>query len=123
MADVVCLVQSTPDRVSFTWSQGPDSFPPYHLAGQQLADFHERIAAARKRLAEVVAAYLDYLNRPQADGGAADLASACLALAQAGHELRKRLFKPSEGERDARDAARWLEKLQAQEAVGSIEVV
>ena len=123
MADVVCLVQSGADRVSFRWSQGPDAFDPYHLTGQQFVIFGTQVEEVRKRLTVVVTSYLDYLNQPQAESVAADLAKACLALAQAGCELRKRIFKPSEGERAARDVAKWLEKLHTQKALDSLEIV
>jgi hypothetical protein len=123
VADVVCLVQSGADRVSFRWSQGPDAFDPYHLTGHQFVIFGTQVEELRKRLSAVVTSYLDYLHQPQAEAVAADLARACLALAQAGSELRKRIFKPSEGERVARDVAKWLEKLHAQKAVESLEVV
>jgi hypothetical protein len=97
MADVVCLVQAGPDRVSFRWSQGPDAFEPYHLTGQQFVIFGQQVEEVRKRLNGVVTGYLDYLHRPQEEGVAADLSQACLALAQAGSELRKRVFKPGGG--------------------------
>jgi hypothetical protein len=123
MADIVCLVQATPDRVSFTWSQGPDAFPPYHLVGQQLIIFQKQIEEVRKCLHGMVSAYLAYLHEHQAEALAENLSKACFALAQAGWELRKRLFKPSEGERDARDVAKWPEQLREQKAVESLEVV
>src|SRR5262245_4412532 len=100
MADVVCLVQSSTDRVSFTWSQGPDAFPPYHLAAQQLVDFQKQIDAARACLAKLVNVYLDYLHQPQAEGASAELAEACLSLAKAGYELRRLMFNPQAGKRD-----------------------
>ncbi len=39
MQSIVCQVESQPDRVSFTWSQGKDSFEPYHLCGDIARDF------------------------------------------------------------------------------------
>src|SRR5262245_56023515 len=123
MANVVCLVQGSADRVSFTWSQGPDAFPPFHLVGQHLVILQQQIDEARKCLAALVNAYLDYLHQPTAQTAAAELGAACLGLAKSGYELRRRLFKPSEGERDANDVAKWLSKLREQQAIESIEVV
>src|SRR4051812_9001757 len=67
MAHVVCLVQAQPDRVSFTWSQGPDSFDPYALTGQNEVLFRELIDDVRLRLKQLVEDYLDCLNAPGDD--------------------------------------------------------
>src|SRR5262245_23659009 len=124
MADVVCLVQSQPDRVSFTWSQGPDAFPPYQLTGQHFDHFREKVEEARRRLSALVSAYLDYLRSPQAEGLAGELSQSCGALAQAGYELRQRVFRPNDDPgRAAKDVAQWLEKLHARGALTSLEVV
>jgi formylglycine-generating enzyme required for sulfatase activity/tetratricopeptide (TPR) repeat protein len=93
------------------------------LTGQQLVIFGTQVEEVRKRLSAVVNSYLDYIHQPQAEEIAEGLAKDCLALAQAGSELRKRIFKPSEGERVARDVAKWLEKLHAQKVLQSLEVV
>src|SRR4051812_33131445 len=115
MQSIVCQVESQPDRVSFTWSQGKDSFEPYHLSGDLARDFAELAQELRTKLADVVASYLDVAHRPDRPGAAEDHRRACLALAQAGHELFRAAFDPGGAVKSqsaaARDVRKWLKKL------------
>jgi WD40 repeat protein len=124
MADVVCFVQWQPEKVSFTWSEGPDAFPTYHLTGQHVDLFREDVELARKRLAELVDAYLDYLHSPSAEGAEQAVRQACLQLAEAGYQLRQRVFKPNEDPgKTAKDVSTWLRKLHSRGQLASLEIV
>ena len=124
MADVVCLVQCQPDKVTFTWSEGPDAFPTYHLTGQHVDLFREDVETARKRLAELVDAYLDYLHAPTAAGAEPAVRQACFRLAEAGRELRQRVFKPNEDPgKAAKDVSGWLHELHSRGQLASLEIV
>jgi hypothetical protein len=71
----------------------------------------------------------DYLAWTKAQGKAYEKESAeilwhtCYALAQEGHELYERLFRPSEDEINARRIRAWLERLRDGSAVESLELV
>ena len=72
MADVVCLVQCQPDKVTFTWSEGPDAFPTYHLTGQHPANqVAERLqlGADALRLDGVAPGQLDVADHRQGPAG------------------------------------------------------
>src|SRR5262249_4938688 len=58
MAHIVCQVTAKTDQLSFTWSDGPAAFAPYHLTGQGLLDFRVAARAARERLRHLVQDYL-----------------------------------------------------------------
>src|SRR5262245_42217578 len=96
MADVVCVVDSKPDEITFTWSQGPDAFPPYSLEGQIRDVFREEVETLRARLRDLVATHLEWLNAPEGERPDAEVKKAALALAQAGHTARRRIFWPKD---------------------------
>jgi hypothetical protein len=116
MAHVVCQVTARPDQLTFTWSDGPASFAPYHLTGQGLLDFRSSARAARDCLRRLVE---DYQG-----GSDDDVRQTCLALAQAGFKLYQQLFRPAaEQKRLAREVLEWLDQLQAHTAVESLEII
>jgi hypothetical protein len=57
MARVVCKVSARDGRLSFTWSEGPDAFKPYHLRGPFLRLFDRAATEARQALADLVEHY------------------------------------------------------------------
>jgi hypothetical protein len=65
MQSIVCQVENQLDRISFTWSQGKDSFEPYHLGGDLAQDFADLAKELRAKLADVVTAYLEVARRPE----------------------------------------------------------
>lgn len=119
----MCLVHSNAERLSFTWSQGTDAFPPYHLVGEHFIIVQQLIEETRKSLGVLVNTYLDYLQQPQNMEARTELSASSLRLANAGYELRKRLFKPNEGERDAKEVAMWLANLHKHCSLESVEIV
>jgi hypothetical protein len=56
MARIVCQVTVNPDQLTFTWSDAPASFPPFHVTGQGLLDFRD---TARERLRDLVKDHQD----------------------------------------------------------------
>jgi hypothetical protein len=94
MQSIVCQVESQPDLVGVTWSQGKDSFEPYQFRGDLARDFVDLAKELRARLAAVVVSYLDVARHPEKPGVVDDHRRACLALAWAGHELFRATFNP-----------------------------
>ena len=45
---IVCQVTNQDSQVEFTWSLGGGFFPPYVVAGPQLAELREATRAVRK---------------------------------------------------------------------------
>src|SRR4051812_23343354 len=100
-ADLVCQVIGKPDRVTFIWSDGPASFPPYDLAGNGVKKFRDLARQARERLSDLVK---DYLH-----GSDEDVRRSSYALAQVGHRLYQQIFRPAAEQRDlAEKVGRWL---------------
>jgi formylglycine-generating enzyme required for sulfatase activity len=112
---VVCLVDVEPDRAVFAWSEGPAAFKPFALDRMVYKDFVDIIAAARKKLADLVA---DSLYNPD------NLPIAAYELAAAGFELYEAMFDPgAEDARQARQVRTWLERLTAEGSIESLEIV
>jgi WD40 repeat protein len=123
MADVVCLVQATPEQVCFTWSQGPDAFPTYRLTGQYLHDFLKQIEEARASLTRLVTLYLAYLEQPSTPSVEQELFDECYRLAVSGHELHALVFNPDENPEVAQDVRVWLKGLHGQGTLNTLEMV
>src|SRR5438876_6623322 len=96
MASIILSVQPTASGVSLTWSEGPAAFPPYDLEGDLAKKLTDDAAAARAALGVVVE---DVHTAAPPDQFAAD----CFALAQAGYELYKTLFRPGREQRRTAD--------------------
>jgi Novel STAND NTPase 1 len=113
MSLIVCqVIADKPDQLTFTWSDGINSFEPYFLNRLPLAVFREAVRVARNRLTDLVHLYLDS-NLPLED--ARRLANQALALA--GHELYKALFFPEDDHRGKADVVRnWLTELRTAQA-------
>ena len=58
MAHVVCLLNASADRATFTWSEGPASFEPYELSGQVFQDFKAISGEVREKLSDLVKDYV-----------------------------------------------------------------
>ena len=113
MAQIVLVVQATPNGVSLTWSDGPASFSSYELPRKGLSTAAD---AARTALGLVVECYFS------AEAGDAVVASA--KLAQAGYGLYQALFKPgAEQQAQATEIRKWLDKLQSGGVVETVEVI
>ena len=98
---------------SATVAAGPATFAPYDLSAKTLGAAAD---TARKALGAVVECYFS------ADG--ADTAAATTALATAGYSLYQALFKaPAEQQALATEIRKWLDKLRAEGAVETLEVV
>src|SRR5262249_53122773 len=97
MQSIVCQVESQPDRVSFTWSQGKDSSGPSHPAGDVAGDSGGLAKGLRGKLAAGAAESPDAARQP--GGPAAEFGLACYSLARAGHELFGAVFDPGEANR------------------------
>jgi formylglycine-generating enzyme required for sulfatase activity/tetratricopeptide (TPR) repeat protein len=127
MQSIVCQVESQPDRIAFTWSQGKDSFEPYQLCGNVAGDFIDLAKELRAKLAEVVASYLDAAREPSQPAATEDHRRACLALARAGHELFRAVFDPGGAVKSqastAKDVRKWLKKLQQLKDLVRLEIV
>ena len=113
MARIVLVVQPTPTGVNLTWYDGPASFPSYELPRKTLIAAAD---AARGALGPLVECYFS------ADACDANAASA--KLAQSGYGLYQALFRPgAEQQVQATGIHKWLDKLQSQGAVETVEVV
>src|SRR6516165_9496952 len=83
MARVVCQAVARKDRVTFLWSEGTASFPPYTLDGAAFADLARLADQAQRLLAQLGA-------------GAGDVAGANhigAELARVGHALYRLVFQ------------------------------
>ena len=113
MARIVLVVQPAPNGLALTWYDGPSAFPSYELSGKATADAAE---AVRKAPGAVVECYFSE--------DSADAAAAAAALATAGYGLYQAVFKPAaEQQAQANEIRKWLDKLQTERAVESLEVV
>jgi len=101
VARIVCQVLQRPDRVTFIWSEGKASFPPYHLRGGEAAALQRLAAQARSQLAAA------------ASQGNAGLAS----LQSTGRDLFHAIFPEQAAE--IRD---WYLGLERAGAVESLEI-
>jgi hypothetical protein len=117
---VVCQVKADAAQVTFTWSDGTGEFSPYAFKGSYLTKLQECSRACREGLTRMVQDYLEHVNARD-DGNRhkyeAALRQSCLQLAQAGHELHKRLFKPEDAG-VATKVQQWLKKLQRRREPG-----
>ena len=98
MARIVCQVLHRPERITFIWSEGSASFPPYHLRGPKVGEFRQLSAQARESLANL-------------DGP---------ALAQVGQQLYRAIFPDDSG---AQEIQTWLTDLTSKNAVQSLEIL
>src|SRR5262245_50479161 len=115
-ADLVCQVIGKADQVTFIWSDGPASFPPYDLTGNGAKRFRDLARQARQQLRNVVK---DYLY-----GADEDVRRSSYELAQVGYRLYQQIFRPSAERRDlAEKICRWLAEMRDHEAVESLEFV
>ena len=112
MPEIVCQVETQPDQVTFTWSQGKDYFDPYALTGSLVREFDDRARTARERLADLVVAYHEAGAAGAQDEQRADVRRAAHDLAVAGHAFFKALFNPGKADnskdRLAREVKKWL---------------
>ncbi|MCC6421588.1 MAG: hypothetical protein IT429_25495 [Gemmataceae bacterium] len=110
MARVVCQVLFRPGRLTFVWSNGTASFEPYHKTGTALEEFHALLRQTDERL-HVLA-------------GAAAGHDAAAALAQAGHQLYRSLFRSDTVSADAaQEAQRWFEEMSEREGIERLEIL
>ena len=100
MAYIYCVVNIESDRATFTWSEGPASFPPYALDGMLFREFKELAKEARERLADLVSDYLHDQER---------LPLAAYQLAVAGHEYTNQYLMraPTSGNSPTRSVSGW----------------
>lgn len=113
MARLVCLVQPTPTGASLTWSDGPAAFAPYELSAKALTAAAD---GARKALGNVVECFFS--------DDMADASAATVSLATSGFALYQALFKtPAEQQAAATEVRKWIDKLQSDDAVESMEIV
>src|SRR5262249_11024685 len=126
MQSIVCQVQEEKDGLSLTWSQGKDSFNPYHLGKVAAAKVAKLAAEARKALADVVERSLDAARQGGGSPGT-ELPQASLALARAGYQLFRALLDPGQADRAhaaiARDVRKWLKDSQKRPGVARLEIV
>src|SRR3954466_11053414 len=124
MLSIVCQVKEEDDGVSLTWSQGKDSFNPYHLRKVAAAKVARLATEARKALADVVGCSLDAARKGDGPAGP-ELPQASLALARVGHQLFTALFEPGGPGRTQRDIASevcdWLRDCQKRPGVARLE--
>ncbi|MSU76502.1 MAG: hypothetical protein EXS16_00245 [Gemmataceae bacterium] len=101
MARIVCQVLHRKDRITFIWSDGVASFPPYHVEGDERASLL-RIA--------------DQIHPRIANAGPAE-------LAQLGYQLYKSLFRVDAGANAgaAIEARSWLSGLMQGNTIEAIE--
>ena len=79
MSLIVCqVIADRPDQLTFTWSDGTNSFEPYSLTRLPLEAFRAAVRVARERLAELVQFHLDPPAPPE-------------QLRQASHAVGRRL--------------------------------
>lgn len=127
MSNIVCQVESQPDRIAFTWSQGKDAFAPYHLCGDIARNFAELARELRITLADVVTSYLEVARTPEQNEVVQEHRRACLTLAQAGYKLYKRIFNPGKADKSegitAGEVSKWLKKLQQLNDLTRLEIV
>ena len=113
MARIVLVVQPTTNGISLSWSDGPAAFSSYELSRKNLITAAE---AARQALGSVVECYFS--------GETGEVNEASSKLATAGFGLYQSLFKPgAEQQAQATEIRKWLDKLQSQLAIESLEVL
>ena len=111
---IVCQVTNQDSQVEFTWSLGGGFFPPYVVAGPQLAELREATRAVRKALEGMV-----YSLNQAGDGPGPWEPS--YELAEAGFRLHNYIL-PTENE-TARKVRRWLEELRKRSKLIGLEIV
>jgi hypothetical protein len=119
MSLIVCqVIADRPDQLTFTWSDGTNSFEPYSLTRLPLEAFRAAVRVARERLAELVQFHLDPAPPEQ-------LRQANHAIALAGRRLYETIFAP-DAEQISRAAVvrNWLAELNISQPRGeTFEVV
>ncbi|HEX8202648.1 MAG TPA: AAA family ATPase, partial [Isosphaeraceae bacterium] len=115
-ADIVCQVLGKPAQISFIWSDGPASFPPYELTGNGLKKFRDLARQAREQLSNLVK---DYLH-----GADEDVRRSSFELARVGHKLYRQIFLPAAEQRELADKiGKWLSEMRDHDAIESLEFV
>jgi WD40 repeat protein len=102
VARIVCQVLHRPDRVTFIWSQGSTSFPPYHLRGEKLNELRRLADQARREVARLAG-----------DSGTVR------ELMAAGERLFQTIFSAAD---PAPDVLRWWTEQHQQGPIESLEI-